>query len=181
MTRRGAARGAALALLLAAAVGAPVAELLRSGSRTGEPAGRTPGDLLAVALSSQSPGIDPLVGFGEAQVALGGRCMRVGVADEPSERVVGLRGVESLDPYDGMIFVFASDGGGAFTMADTVIDLDIGFYDSDGIEVDRERMVPCRPGGDDRSCPLYGSRKRYRYALEVPGGALGSGALSGCA
>ncbi|MCZ7535569.1 MAG: DUF192 domain-containing protein [Acidimicrobiia bacterium] len=167
------------ALLCAALLGGVVYWSLRSSEPAGGPAGRLPGDVLDGALAAQVPAGDPLAGFGEARVALGDRCMRIAVADEPGERVQGLRGVTDLGAYDGMLFVFPTDGRGAFTMAGTPRELDIGFYDAGGREVDRERMTPC-PEGDDASCPLYESRARYRYALETAAGGLGSGVLSAC-
>lgn len=179
MTRGGGAARAAFALLCAVVLGVLLFACRRSGESAGSAAGRLHGLLLADALVGQRPAMDPLAGFGEAQVALGGRCSRVAVADEPGERTRGLRGVEGLGAYDGMLFVFPDDGAYRFTMAGTLIDLDIGFYDADGRLVDSEEMTPCRDG-DDRSCPLYESRGPFRYALEMTGGALGSGGLSTC-
>lgn len=115
----------------------------------------------------------------EAMLGVGSRCLRVAVADDDAERVQGLRGVRDLGPYDGMLFVFAGDVRSEFTMADTLIPLDIGFYDAEGREVDRRRMQPC-PEGDDGSCPRYGASAAYRVALEVPAGELAGGPLGPC-
>jgi uncharacterized membrane protein (UPF0127 family) len=117
--------------------------------------------------------------FAETRVALGDECLRVLLARTPAQRSQGLRAVRDLGPYDGMLFVNDSDVTTRFTMADTVIPLDVGWYATDGTPVDRERMEPC-PEGDDASCPVYGSDGRYRYALEMPAGQLGSGSLGGC-
>jgi len=179
VTRGGVARGVALALLCAAVIGAVLFAYRRSGESGGEEAGRLSGDPMAEALLSQRPAVDPLEGFGETTVALGGRCLRVAVADEPAERTEGLREAHALGAYAGMLFVFPDDGRYTFTMADTLIDLDIGFYDAGGTEVDRQRMTPCAEG-NDRSCPLYEASGPFRYAFETPAGALGSGALSVC-
>ncbi len=179
MRAGGAARWAVPALLCAALVGGVVYSYLRSREPADGAAGRLPGDFLTDALSVQVPAGDPLAAFGETRVALGSRCLRVAVADEPGERVQGLRGVTDLGAYDGMLFVFPADGRGAFTMAGTPSELDIGFYDAGGREVDRDTMTPC-PEGDDASCPRYEADAPYRYALETPAGGLGSGALSVC-
>ena len=180
MRRGGAAAVAAPALLLAAVMAAILVYSLGRDRGDARVAGRARGDLLAGALYAQSPAAPPLAGFGEARIAVGGRCILVGVADARGERVRGLRGVDDLGRYGGMLFVFAQDGRGQFTMAGTTIALDVTFYDSRGTDVDRASMKPC-PDGDDTSCPLYGSRGPYRFALEAPAGELGAGVLAPCA
>jgi uncharacterized membrane protein (UPF0127 family) len=121
----------------------------------------------------------PFAQFDEARVSVGARCVRVLVASTLAQRVQGLRDVRSLAPYDGMIFVFPSDTTARFTMANTPMPLDIGWYASDGAPVDRTQMTPC--AGTDRTCPAYASKKKYRYALETPAGGLGAGAIGACA
>jgi uncharacterized membrane protein (UPF0127 family) len=118
--------------------------------------------------------------FDEARIAVGGRCLRVLVASTLDQRVQGLRDVRSLAPYDAMMFAFPSDTSARFTMAQTPLPLDIGWYASSGAPVDRATMQPC-PFGTDESCPTYASHKKYRYALETAAGGLGSGALGACA
>jgi uncharacterized membrane protein (UPF0127 family) len=122
----------------------------------------------------------PFTLFDEARVALDGRCTRVLVALSVSQRVQGLRGVRTLDPYAGMLFVFPSDTSANFTMAQTPLPLDITFFDADGHAVDHTTMDPC-PDGSDSSCPAYGSHRRYRYALERPGSPSSVGAVGSCA
>ena len=121
----------------------------------------------------------PFEGLTEALVSVDGDCKRVAVADTLAERQEGLRGQTDLTPYDGMLFVNASDTDTHFTMADTLVPLDIAWYSADGLPVDRTTMQPC-PEGDDATCPEYASTAKYRYALETPAGQLGGGALSGC-
>jgi hypothetical protein len=129
----------------------------------------------------------PFGSFAEARVGIGDACVGVLVAATGSQRVQGLRGVRSLGPYAGMLFVYPDDTTARFTMASTPLPLDIVFYDAAGVPVDRSRMVPC-PEGGDADCPTYASRRRYRYALETPAGAYGApgapgpgGPLGGCA
>jgi uncharacterized membrane protein (UPF0127 family) len=118
-------------------------------------------------------------GFSETRVALDDDCLRVLLARSPSERSQGLRAVRDLGPYDGMLFVYSSDSASRYTMADTLVPLDIGWYAADGSLVDRTQMEPC-PEGSDATCPTYGSDRAYRYALERPAGQLGSGSLGTC-
>lgn len=128
--------------------------------------------------SSRAAGT-PFGEFGETNIALGGRCMRVLVASTEHQRVQGLRDVRSLAPYDGMIFVYGSDTSARFTMANTPLTLDISFFDADGKPIDRKRMTPCTTG-TDATCPIYASSRRFRYALERAAGAAGGGALATC-
>ena len=75
------------------------------------------------------------------------------VADDAAERSQGLRGRATLDPYDGMLFVFGEPVESPFTMATVPVALDIGFYDGAGPVVDRPRMTPC--AGTDADVPGY--------------------------
>jgi hypothetical protein len=122
---------------------------------------------------------EPFPALTELELAIGGRCARLAVADTPSERARGLMAVTDLGPYDGMLFVFDGDVEDAFTMHRTRLALDIGWYDGAGEPVDRAGMVPC-PEPDAADCPLTRASGRYRYAVEVPAGGLGRGALAAC-
>ncbi len=131
--------------------------------------------------ASTRPAAAPFAEFSETRVAVDARCLQVLVASSASQRVQGLRGVRSLFPYEGMLFVYPGDSTTRFTMAGTPTPLDITFFSARGVPVDRARMTPC-PGGTDATCPAYVSRARYRYALEQPAGsASASGALGACA
>jgi uncharacterized membrane protein (UPF0127 family) len=133
---------------------------------------------LAFAATGAAPA--PFAEFSQARVAVGARCLRVLVASAENQRVQGLRGVRSLAPFEGMLFVFPRDTSAQFTMAETPTPLDITFFSARGVPVDRARMIPC-PHGTDATCPAYGSRQRYRYALERPAGsASASGAMGAC-
>ncbi len=147
--------------------------ILVHGTRTTNARARLP-------FTTTSPALLSFVGFDEARVALGSKCMRVLVAATPALRNRGLRETRSLTPYEGMLFVFPGDTDARFTMAQTPLPLDITFFASTGAPVDTVHMKPC-PGGTDATCPVYESRGRYRYALERVAGAAGSGNLGGCA
>jgi uncharacterized protein len=125
------------------------------------------------------PAPAPFDAFAQSRLAVDHRCLRVLVASTSAQRIRGLRDVSDLGPYDGMLFVHGSDAFARFTMAQTPLPLDIGWYTSDGAPVDRAHMTPC-PRGTDANCPTYGPRRKYRYALETRAGALGAGALTGC-
>ena len=120
----------------------------------------------------------PFATFDDANVAVGGRCVRVLVASTLAQRNRGLRDVRDLGPYAGMLFVFPAEVHTRFTMANTPTPLDITFFAANGTPVDRTRMTPC-PNGTDATCPTYASKRAYRYALERPAGATGGGGSIG--
>jgi len=170
----------ALAMTVAVVAGsAMVALAVRAAIRdTDDAAQAQPGTSLATALAEPIAAAAPFTGFTEARVGVGDRCLRVVVADEDDERVQGLRGVRGTDPYDGMLFVFDDDTGARFTMADTLVALDITWYDAVGTPVDATTMVPCPD--TDAGCPTYAADRPYRYALETEAGGGAAGALGGC-
>jgi len=119
---------------------------------------------LATALSEARPAQAPFANLTEIDLAIDGACVRVLIADEDPERIRGLRAVDDLGPYAGMLFVFAGEIEARFTMQDTITALTIGFYDADGETVSTADMTPCPPG---TSCPLYAADGPFQYALEV--------------
>jgi len=106
--------------------------------------------------------------FGRAVIELDGAPFTVAVADNPEQRARGLMGVEDLSPLDGMLFVFDDEQVRSFWMKDTLIPLDLAFFDAGGILVSRTSMATCLDG----DCPGYSSDVPARYALEAPLGAL---------
>ncbi len=106
--------------------------------------------------------------FSRAVIELDGVPRNVAVADTNEERARGLMGVEQVSPLDGMLFVFDDESVRSFWMKDTLIPLDIAFFDADGLLVTRTSMSTC-PDGD---CPGYSSVGPAQYALEAPAGTL---------
>lgn len=100
-------------------------------------------------------------------VTVDGVELTVAVAATPEARSQGLRGVDDLGDLDGMLFVWGGDTvTSRFTMADTLMALDVVFFDAGGALVDAFRMEPCR----SRPCPSYQASGPYAYALETPAG-----------
>jgi uncharacterized membrane protein (UPF0127 family) len=111
-----------------------------------------------------------LEGFDSATITIDGRELVVAVADTPALRSQGLMGVIDLGGLNGMLFVFEETTDVGFWMKDTLIALDIAFFDAGGgVFVDAFTMEPC--AGDP--CPAYPPSGEYRYALEAPAGDLG--------
>ena len=107
--------------------------------------------------------VDQLAGFATITVNVSAEAWTVAMADTPALRAQGLMGVTDLGGRDGMLFVFAEDVSGGFWMKDTLIPLDIAFFDADGVLVDLLTMVPC----ESDPCPIYTPTGAYRYAIET--------------
>jgi uncharacterized membrane protein (UPF0127 family) len=94
--------------------------------------------------------------------------LEVQVADTAAERRTGLMGRESLEPYDGMAFVWDEPVQATFWMKDTLIPLSIAFWDDQGRIISILDMDPCT--GDP--CPSYGPHEPFVGAVEVGRGTF---------
>ncbi len=103
------------------------------------------------------------------QVAVGDRTLLLAIADNPGLRRQGLMGVADLGDLDGMLFFWRHDGD-SFWMKDTLIALDIVWFNEDGTYKDRASMVPCTTSPCPRYRPAGGLD--FRYAIEAPPGTL---------
>lgn len=102
-------------------------------------------------------------------VTVDDQALDVVVVSTPEKRSQGLRAVDDLGDLDGMLFTWGGDTvTSRFTMEDTVISLDIAFFDASGRFVDGFTMTPC----ETDPCPPYAASAPYAYALEVPAGTL---------
>ena len=91
----------------------------------------------------------------------------VEVVDTADERALGLMNRESLPRFSGMLFVYDRPQPVAFWMKNTLIPLDILYFDTDRRLVSMQLNVPpCK--GDP--CPIYPSNAPARYVLEVSAG-----------
>jgi hypothetical protein len=105
------------------------------------------------------------VGFPTTDVMVGDVELRVWVADDGAERSRGLRRVEALpDDIDGMLFVWETPTPATFIMEDTLIPLDVWFFDDDGALLGTHAMTPCA----EEPCPTFPAPGPVRWALETP-------------
>lgn len=92
--------------------------------------------------------------------------LRVEVADDPAEREAGLSGRTSLPADAGMAFIWEEPVRARFWMKDTLIPLQIAFWDAEGRIVAILDMEPCRA----EPCPTYGPRQAFVGAAEANAG-----------
>jgi uncharacterized protein len=130
-----------------------------------------PGPADRVALDSFDVGD---LGFGEVAIAItgpdgevAGWCVLLAAIADQRQR--GLMEVTDLGGYAGMLFVWDADSSSSFYMRNTPTPLSIAWFDADGGLVSTADMDPCP---DVEGCPTYPSGGSYRFALEVPQGAL---------
>lgn len=94
--------------------------------------------------------------------------LKVEVADDDESRERGLMFRTHLDLDAGMLFVFDEAKPLSFWMKNTLIPLDILYFDSEGMLVSAVTMTPCTAD----PCATYPSGGSSLYALEVPSGFI---------
>jgi uncharacterized protein len=103
-------------------------------------------------------------------VHLGNRSFRVEVADTNAEREIGLMYRDKLKDSHGMLFVFDGEAPQAFWMKNTLIPLDILYFDAEYRFVSASfNTPPCRVV-EPMQCPSYPSTGPAKYVLELNAG-----------
>lgn len=109
----------------------------------------------------------PVPDFPATTISVGSTELEVWVADDSKERQQGLRGVTALPPgIDGMLFGWEAPTEAVFVMEDTLIPLDLWFFDPDGIMIGSHEMTPCSA----EPCARYSAPAPVIWALETPAG-----------
>lgn len=104
---------------------------------------------------------------GEALIAVNDHRFEVELAVTPAEREVGLMYRTELAPNRGMLFVYPDPQRVSFWMKQTLIPLDILFFDGEGRLVQSYANVqPCRRD----PCRNYSNEIPAQYVLEVAAG-----------
>jgi uncharacterized membrane protein (UPF0127 family) len=135
-----------------------------------------------VSITGATPARAPFGQFEQVRIAIrrpDGTVVRpcVLVAASEARRERGLMFVTdpTLVGYAGMLFAFAVDSTGSFTMAHTSLPLTVVFFDRTGRVVSSTAMRPCPSGV---RCPTYPAAAPFRWALEVPTARLAAVTLS---
>lgn len=107
--------------------------------------------------------------FVTADVDVGDETLTVKVAETSEQRRQGLRAIEALPAgIDGMLFVFGEPVSTTFGMRDTLMPLDIWWFDEEGRLLGSAEMEPCPA----EPCTDYGSPGEVAWALETRQGEL---------
>jgi uncharacterized membrane protein (UPF0127 family) len=130
---------------------------------------RVADDQATITTGAEVIAVPPQIADYDVQsVQVGDELMLLAIADNPGLRAQGLMGVTDLGDLDGMLFFWRHDGD-SFWMKDTLIPLDIVWFNEDGTYKDRASMVPCT----ETPCPRYAPDDLdFRFAIEAPTGTL---------
>ncbi|HNV72003.1 MAG TPA: DUF192 domain-containing protein [Candidatus Ozemobacteraceae bacterium] len=106
------------------------------------------------------------------EARLGTHPLRIMLARSLEEKMQGLMYFTHLDQDEGMLFVYPQTQRMAFWMKNTLIPLDLVFF-NERLQV-TEWIEGMQPGGQkpDHALPRYTSRGPARYALELSEGSV---------
>lgn len=96
--------------------------------------------------------------------------MEVEIASTAPAQAKGLMNVKEVPDDYGLVFIWPEPGVHSFYMKNTLIPLDIAWWDEDGKIVDIQTMTPCRQD----PCPVYDPAAEHIAAVEVKAGLLSS-------
>lgn len=103
------------------------------------------------------------------QVSINDVYFDVTLAEDDSSRAMGLMYQQSLPEDAGMLFIFPDSQPRAFWMKNTLIPLDILYFNQQKTLVSIQADVPpCR--ATTSRCPNYPSEKPAQYVLEINAG-----------
>ncbi len=146
------------AALAALALPACSAHRSSGASPTGSPAGDVANPSLGLPQATLT-----IVRSGTNELAL-----HVQIAETDQARATGLMGVKKMSDQAGMAFLFDGPTTESFWMKDTLIPLDIAFWDAQRRIVSTFSMVPCTAD----PCHLYTPVGEYVGSVEMNAGLL---------
>jgi len=103
------------------------------------------------------------------QVTINDTSFYVELADDDNLRALGLMYRKKMSDEDGMLFIFPDAQLRAFWMKNTLLPLDILYFDANKKIVSiSENTPPCK--NTSSRCPNYPSKKPTKYVLEINAG-----------
>ncbi len=104
-----------------------------------------------------------------SKVCFKNKCFDVEIANTPEEKRIGLMNRKYLNPSSGMLFTFEKEGIYNSWMKNTLIPLDIIWFNKDNeIIFIKENAQPCKT----EQCETFGPEKKALYILEINGGLI---------
>jgi uncharacterized membrane protein (UPF0127 family) len=107
--------------------------------------------------------------WSSTEIVLSGQILDVLVAKTPTQWHKGVGGRQSLEPHDGMLFVFGESSRQTIVMRDTLFPLDIIWLEK-GVVVDMAPNVPTEIGKAESELRRYHPRSAGNMVLELPAG-----------
>lgn len=109
-----------------------------------------------------------------SRMVFNGHAFDLEVARTPAQWQKGLSQRRALKDNHGMVFVFDREQPLHFWMRETLIPLDIIYFNSNGsFNSVHKNVAPCKlPKYTSSYCPTYASTGNARYAVELKGGTL---------
>ncbi len=106
--------------------------------------------------------------YDDAWVFVGNQDFQTELAITPAEQRQGLMFRKSMQDNQAMLFIYQKPRRVAFWMKNTLIPLDMLFFDDNGSLVEiKENIPPCKTA----TCPTYPARyPRIKYVLEINAG-----------
>ncbi len=119
---------------------------------------------LVVSITAAPRDLDKL--YKKADFKVGEKTFSAYLADDEAKRAQGLMFIEEIPADVGMLFIFEQVQPLGFWMKNTVIPLNIGFFDEGGVLIDIQEM---KIAGSlmDLQPPTYQSRGPALFALEM--------------
>ena len=115
------------------------------------------------------PDID---GSTQAAVVIGDASLTVDVADTLSEHMRGLSGRESLEPFDGLLFIFSESGYHGIWMKEMLFAIDIIWINEDMVVVDiKHNATP------DTFPESFEPKEPARFVIETNAGYIESAGI----
>lgn len=109
-----------------------------------------------------------------SKVNFGGHTFELELAKTPQQWQKGLSQRTTIPTNGGMLFVLPMEQPLQFWMKDTLIPLDIIYFNSNGsFNSVHTNVPPCKlPKYTSSYCPTYPSKSNARYVVELKGGTL---------